>query len=95
MKKVVTFGELMLRLAPMGYLRFVQSENLIVQNIMGFFTYGAWSYIIMYTILIAFFAFLTFFTLLTATLSIYPAPSSCESISETFTGKPQWLVSLP
>ena len=27
MKKVVTFGELMLRLAPMGYLRFVQSEN--------------------------------------------------------------------
>ncbi len=27
MKKVVTFGELMLRLAPTGYLRFVQSEN--------------------------------------------------------------------
>ena len=28
MKKVVTFGELMLRLAPEGYLRFVQSEKL-------------------------------------------------------------------
>lgn len=27
MKKVVTFGELMLRLAPEGYLRFVQSEK--------------------------------------------------------------------
>ena len=27
MKKVVTFGELMLRLAPMGYLRFVQSKQ--------------------------------------------------------------------
>ncbi len=26
-KKVVTFGEIMLRLAPMGYLRFVQSEK--------------------------------------------------------------------
>lgn len=26
--KVVTFGELMLRLAPENYLRFVQSENL-------------------------------------------------------------------
>ena len=27
MEKVVTFGELMLRLAPRGYLRFVQSEE--------------------------------------------------------------------
>ena len=27
MKKVVTFGELMLRLAPESYLRFVQSEK--------------------------------------------------------------------
>ena len=27
MKKVVTFGELMLRLAPEGYLRFVQSDK--------------------------------------------------------------------
>ena len=27
MKKVVTFGELMLRLAPENYLRFVQSEK--------------------------------------------------------------------
>ena len=26
MKKIVTFGELMLRLAPENYLRFVQSE---------------------------------------------------------------------
>ena len=42
---------------PAFVQRFVQSENLVVQNIIGFFTYGAWSYIIMYTILIAFFAF--------------------------------------
>ena len=28
MNKVITFGELMLRLAPQGYLRFVQSDNL-------------------------------------------------------------------
>ena len=42
---------------PAFIQRFVQSENLIVQNIMGFFTYGAWSYIILYTILIAFFAY--------------------------------------
>ena len=28
MNKIVTFGELMLRLAPNGYLRFVQSEQL-------------------------------------------------------------------
>ncbi|MCM1294691.1 MAG: preprotein translocase subunit SecY [Muribaculaceae bacterium] len=34
-----------------------QSENLVVQQVMGFFAYGAWSYIIMYTILIAFFAY--------------------------------------
>ena len=27
MKKVVTFGELMLRLAPEGYLRFVQADS--------------------------------------------------------------------
>ena len=26
-KKIVTFGELMLRLAPEGYLRFVQSDK--------------------------------------------------------------------
>jgi preprotein translocase subunit SecY len=42
---------------PAFVQRFVQSENLVVQNIMGFFTYGAWSYIILYTILIAFFAY--------------------------------------
>ena len=57
MKKVVTFGELMLRLSPEGYLRFVQSENLTVQTILGFFTYGTWSYIILFTVLIAFFAY--------------------------------------
>ena len=28
MKRIVTFGELMLRLAPEGYLRFVQSDRL-------------------------------------------------------------------
>ena len=42
---------------PAFVQRFVQSENLVVQNIMGFFTYGAWSYIILYTVLIAFFAY--------------------------------------
>lgn len=29
MKKVVTFGELMLRLSPEGYLRFLQSEKYV------------------------------------------------------------------
>ena len=42
---------------PAFIQRFVQSENLIVQNILGFFTYGTWSYIIMFTVLIAFFAY--------------------------------------
>ena len=42
---------------PAFIQRFVQSENLIVQNIMGVFTYGAWSYIFIYTVLIAFFAY--------------------------------------
>jgi len=42
---------------PAFIQRFVQSENLVVQNILGFFTYGTWSYMIMYTILIAFFAY--------------------------------------
>ena len=42
---------------PAFIQRFVQSENPIVQSIMGFFTYGTWSYIITYTILIAFFAY--------------------------------------
>ena len=42
---------------PAFIQRFAQSDNLIVQNILAFFTYGAWSYIILYTILIAFFAY--------------------------------------
>ncbi len=42
---------------PAFVQRFVQSENLIVQSVLGFFTYGAWSYIILYTVLIAFFAY--------------------------------------
>ncbi len=42
---------------PAFVQRFVQSENLTVQTIMGFFTYGTWSYIIMFTVLIAFFAY--------------------------------------
>ena len=42
---------------PAFIQRFAQSENLIVQNVMAFFTYGAWSYIILYTVLIAFFAY--------------------------------------
>ena len=42
---------------PAFIQRFMQSENLIVQNIMGVFTYGTWSYILIYTVLIAFFAY--------------------------------------
>ncbi|MBQ1997150.1 MAG: preprotein translocase subunit SecY [Alphaproteobacteria bacterium] len=42
---------------PAFIQRFVQSENLTVQTILGFFTYGTWSYIIMFTVLIAFFAY--------------------------------------
>lgn len=42
---------------PAFIQRFVQSENLFVQNIMAFFTYGTWSYIAVYTLLIAFFAY--------------------------------------
>ena len=42
---------------PAFVQRFVQSENLIVQNIMAVFTYGTWSYIFIYTVLIAFFAY--------------------------------------
>lgn len=42
---------------PAFVQRFVQSENLFVQNIMAFFTYGTWSYIAVYTLLIAFFAY--------------------------------------
>lgn len=42
---------------PAFVQRFVQSENLVVQNVMAFFTYGAWSYIILYTVLIVFFAY--------------------------------------
>ena len=42
---------------PAFVQRFVQSENLIVQNVLGFFTYGTWSYIFLFTVLIAFFAY--------------------------------------
>ncbi|MCQ2568013.1 MAG: preprotein translocase subunit SecY [Alphaproteobacteria bacterium] len=42
---------------PAFIQRFVQSENLVVQQILGFFTYGTWSYMALYTLLIAFFAY--------------------------------------
>ena len=42
---------------PAFVQRFVQSENLTVQTILGFFTYGTWSYILLFTVLIAFFAY--------------------------------------
>ena len=42
---------------PAFVQRFVQSENLVVQQILGFFTYGTWSYMALYTVLIAFFAY--------------------------------------
>lgn len=35
----------------------VKSENSFVQSVLGFFTYGNWSYIITFTLLIAFFAY--------------------------------------
>lgn len=42
---------------PAFLQRFVQSENHIVQSVMGFFTYGTWSYLLVFTLLIAFFAY--------------------------------------
>ena len=42
---------------PAFVQRFVQSESLAVQNIMAFFTYGTWTYLALYTLLIAFFAY--------------------------------------
>ena len=42
---------------PAFVQRFVQSDSLVVQNIMGFFTYGTWTYLTLYTLLIAFFAY--------------------------------------
>lgn len=42
---------------PAFVQRFVQSENLFVQNVIGFFSPGTWSYIALYTVLIAFFAY--------------------------------------
>lgn len=42
---------------PAFIQRFVQSENLTVQTILGYFTYGTWSYILLFTVLIAFFAY--------------------------------------
>lgn len=42
---------------PAFIQRFVQSENLFVQHVLGFFTYGTWSYMALYTVLIAFFAY--------------------------------------
>lgn len=42
---------------PAFIQNFAKSENLFVQNILGFFTYGTTSYMILYTLLIAFFAY--------------------------------------
>ena len=42
---------------PAFVQRFVQSENLVVQRVLGFFAYGTWSYMLLYTVLIAFFAY--------------------------------------
>jgi len=42
---------------PAFLQRFVQSENHIVQSIMGVFTYGTWTYMALFALLIAFFAF--------------------------------------
>lgn len=37
--------------------RFLTSDNVYVQQVLAFFTYGTWSYIVLFTMLIAFFAF--------------------------------------
>jgi preprotein translocase subunit SecY len=42
---------------PAFLQRFAQSENMLVQNIIGVFTYGTWTYIALFTLLIGFFAF--------------------------------------
>lgn len=42
---------------PAFLQRFIQSENHVVQSVMGFFTYGTWSYLVVFTLLIAFFAY--------------------------------------
>ncbi len=42
---------------PAFVQRFAQSENMWVQNIIGFFTYGTWTYLLVFAALIAFFAF--------------------------------------
>lgn len=42
---------------PSFIQHFAQSENLFVQGVIGFFTYGTWTYIGLYTLLIIFFAY--------------------------------------
>jgi len=42
---------------PAFVQRFAQSENLFVQNLISFLTYGTWSYIILFAVLLSFFAF--------------------------------------
>ncbi len=42
---------------PAFVQRFVQSDNVAVQNVLGFFTYGTWTYIALFGLLIAFFAY--------------------------------------
>lgn len=42
---------------PAFVQRFVQSENHVVQSIMGFLTYGTWSYMLLFTLLLVFFAY--------------------------------------
>ena len=42
---------------PAFVQRFAQSENLFVQNLISFLTYGTWSYIVLFAVLLSFFAF--------------------------------------
>lgn len=42
---------------PAFISKFVQSDSMLYHNIMGFFTYGTWSYIACYALLIIFFTF--------------------------------------
>ena len=54
-----------------------------------------WMYLALLWSIVPLTAFLIFLTLFTVTRSRYSGPSSCESISQTLIGKPQWFVSLP
>ena len=42
---------------PAFIQRFAHSENIFVQNLISFLTYGTWSYVLLFAVLLSFFAF--------------------------------------